>query len=1147
MKKLFFIALIVFLNELHAQVGVIGCATPTFAFTDFSLNPVSNTISCNSGSLLLVSMNPAFTFSTNGAIIGANTPCLRFITSVTAANAATNTSLLFQEGTNPPLGVCSGTCNFPVTNNVNFGLYAPGLLPSASHSYTLCNVAVSPNITYSVTSCYDNTILNSGTWNMSSPNSCQSFTIPANSAIGVPSYSISPAILPAAFLNLGNGRIAFQPNRMAPGTYTLTYNFVSSATCSVTHTTTIVITNPYLGPGSDFNIPPSFCSSASCLNLNPQLAGTAFGGGTWSGTGVSAGSFCPSLAGVGTFPITYSVGLAANPGCEGSTTKTFSVLTIPVANAGTSQSITCLNSSVVLNGSGGGTYSWSNSVLGNGFSSISNPTVSTPGTYSLVVNDGTCSSIPQTVVVTNNVTPPAIPSTTLSSTINCVNSTVTVTTSNPSVPGATYVWSGPGIIGSSTNTNVVVNQTGTYNYTVTNPLNGCTSNSFVTVTSNTSIPATTASTSGSVTCNPSIAINLTSSLAGMNYTWTAPAGSSIGTGQNSQNATGLGAGIYSVTVVNPINGCSSQATVAAIINTVSPTVTLSTTSATLSCSSPTIQIIATSSSIGPLTYTWVTSGGTLSSSTIFDPIVTAGTYTVFVFNSTNQCFSVGTSTIFTNGSAPIASINPTSGILTCNVFSIVPVVSVSNAPLSDLTFTWNPIPFNGVNSATATINSPGTYVCSITNTVSGCLGSAQITVTSNTTIPILNIPPSISLTCSSPTALITGSVTPLTAGINYNWSGPGITGIITAPNVTVNIAGVFTVVATNTLSGCSSAATTFTVTNNSASIPTLTIISTASVITCSPPTISLVAVSNNTNNIIIWSTSTGTVSNPLIANTAGTYTVTAFDFITGCSSIPIIKTITESKVFPTATLNTSHTISCNGSGGILSVLSSPNNGVSYAWFGPSLISGSNTASPTVGLPGTYSVIITDTLTKCSSATATTVVSYETIIADFTFDPTSGLAPLDVNFKNLSVGASLYSWDFGNGSTSAIKNPSTVYNASGTFTIMLISKLGLCSDTAYYTIVISDESIIEIPNVFTPNGDNVNDVFKIKSIGVKDLTCSIFDRWGSKVYEWNGPNGGWDGLISNNTAHDGTYFYVLEYTDFKNETKKTKGFLNIFTK
>lgn len=67
----------------------------------------------------------------------------------------------------------------------------------------------------------------------------------------------------------------------------------------------------------------------------------------------------------------------------------------------------------------------------------------------------------------------------------------------------------------------------------------------------------------------------------------------------------------------------------------------------------------------------------------------------------------------------------------------------------------------------------------------------------------------------------------------------------------------------------------------------------------------------------------------------------------------------------------------------------------------------------------------------------------------------------------------------------------------------------------------------IPNVFTPNGDGLNDLFMVKPVDVKSFTVTIFDRSGKVIHSWNNPFGFWDGLLKNGEqAPQGTYFYSI---------------------
>lgn len=111
--------------------------------------------------------------------------------------------------------------------------------------------------------------------------------------------------------------------------------------------------------------------------------------------------------------------------------------------------------------------------------------------------------------------------------------------------------------------------------------------------------------------------------------------------------------------------------------------------------------------------------------------------------------------------------------------------------------------------------------------------------------------------------------------------------------------------------------------------------------------------------------------------------------------------------------------------------------------------------------------------------------------------------------------------------------------------LTVTSADLCSSTATECIQVVNEAVVVIPNVFTPNGDNANDFFKIKSTGLKTLHVSIFDRWGLKLYEWEGVNGYWDGKSKNGAAvPSGTYFFVYEYSDLKDQSTSGKGFLSL---
>lgn len=166
---------------------------------------------------------------------------------------------------------------------------------------------------------------------------------------------------------------------------------------------------------------------------------------------------------------------------------------------------------------------------------------------------------------------------------------------------------------------------------------------------------------------------------------------------------------------------------------------------------------------------------------------------------------------------------------------------------------------------------------------------------------------------------------------------------------------------------------------------------------------------------------------------------------------------------------------------------------------------------------------------CSSGIDSVTVNIIGVTAAINASPENGIAPLTVNFGNNSTsGAGItYYWDFDNGNTSAIFEPSNIYLQSGNYTSTLIVTDGTCSDTATILITVIDDSAIIFPNVFTPNDDGVNDVFIIPGKNLIEVKVEIFNRWGELLYVWDAPKGSWDGRTTAGVkAPDGTYLFII---------------------
>jgi len=291
-----------------------------------------------------------------------------------------------------------------------------------------------------------------------------------------------------------------------------------------------------------------------------------------------------------------------------------------------------------------------------------------------------------------------------------------------------------------------------------------------------------------------------------------------------------------------------------------------------------------------------------------------------------------------------------------------------------------------------------------------------------------------------------------------------------------------------------------------------------------------------------WSTSATTPT--ISTSTPGTYTVSASDATSGCSVVATYA-VTNNTLLPTVNAGAAANLPC-GSGATLTLNgSSTTAGVTYTWNGNGIVSGANTASPTVNSAGAYTLTVTNATTGCS-ASSTVAIASSSVLAGFTADVVSGTSPLTVNLTNTSTGATAYGWDFGNSTVSSNVNPSVVYGSTGSYVIILTASSGLCSDTAAISITVSDGLTIQIPNVFTPNDDGVNDLFTITSTGVKEITLQIFNRWGQKMYEFVGAKAGWDGMtVSGRPAADGTYFYFVKVVGFDGQEINKNGAMSLF--
>lgn len=121
-----------------------------------------------------------------------------------------------------------------------------------------------------------------------------------------------------------------------------------------------------------------------------------------------------------------------------------------------------------------------------------------------------------------------------------------------------------------------------------------------------------------------------------------------------------------------------------------------------------------------------------------------------------------------------------------------------------------------------------------------------------------------------------------------------------------------------------------------------------------------------------------------------------------------------------------------------------------------------------------------------------------------------------------------------------------FNEEGTFYLRFIGSNsdGSCESIGdVYTVTIG-ASELKIPNAFSPNGDGINDIWKVAFRSLTKFDCWIFDRYGNEIYSFSDPTGGWDGKKGGKDVKPGVYYYVIEAEGADGKKYKKSGDINI---
>lgn len=603
-------------------------------------------------------------------------------------------------------------------------------------------------------------------------------------------------------------------------------------------------------------------------------------------------------------------------------------------------------------------------------------------------------------------------------------------------------------------------------------------------------------------------------------------------------------------VVQSSDACYQYTDSVVVTELNSPVASIDTSANTTLCPSDNITLTAS----GGANYQWLNGPASAQYT-----VGAAGNYSVTV---SNQCGADVASIQINSSPAVNAQIVSSGGLQLCPGDSLILTAS------GGTNYLWN----NASTSNSIVVYSQGTYAV---DAIGYCgTSNASVNVTSDT-------PPQIALQASGPMSFCVGQNVTLTAMgfTSYLWSN----GSTTDSYISSQTENVWVAAANN----CGSDTAYASLVVNP--LPQAVINPPASLVICPGQTISL---SSSGNYSTTWNTGINTSN--LQINQGGVYYVVDNGM---CGADTAFVTITQEN-FPQASITSpqnfeecqGNSVALNGSGGTSFIWSTGQTtaGINafqsgnYSYIAQN-ICGVDTATATVTItpiplasfqstgplsfcagqsvsltfngigtflwsepiaPGTITInqagnYYLTAFNQCGADTLFFTTQVFNPTASFEQDKLFGESPLIVQFNNTGQNYNFSEWYFGNGNYSNTTSPTEMFTAAGIYEIVLVNfDLNGCYDTAISKLEVIQGSEIFYPNAFTPNGDELNDVFKVMASGVESFQAFVYDRWGTQIFRWDDLLTGWDGFSSSGELVPmGVYVVTLNFKLVNGNTRE----------
>jgi len=674
--------------------------------------------------------------------------------------------------------------------------------------------------------------------------------------------------------------------------------------------------------------------------------------------------------------------------------------------------------------------------------------------------------------------------------IDCNNAFATLEGRADEGSNIRYLWStSTGSILDAENTlSPIVEAAGIYTLLVTNTTSGCSASSQVDVKTDLEVPIANAGSTKQLSCEEEATTldgSGSSTGADITYQWTTENGTlrnptSIRPGASQQ-------GLYTLTVSNTRNGCSSTATVNVIQDVNMPTAVAGSPQQ-LDCTTGKALLNGNGSAGVDFIYSWETEDGIIESgeNTLNPVVIAPGTYQLTVRNRTNNC-DASSSVVIEEGIQLIANAGEDEE-LGCAAGLVKTLNGSQSSTGKDITYEWSTTDGSIVSDSTSfliNVDAPGAYTLTVRDTLANCVVTDVVMINQKDKVPEIEVVATMEITCEMPVINLQASA-PESSVISYQWiteDGNIVDGRRTL-SPTVDAPGTYNLGVINTETGC--VATASILVTQAAGMPIAKINAVNQDLDCNNSTIILDASSSSLGDdfLIEWTTDFGNIvsdANTLspTINTEGTYTLLITNTSSGCTTTSSID-IFQTSAPPAIDTEEPPLLDCANSS-IQLAASATGNNLSYNWSTEegSILSGGNTLTPIVAEAGIYTLVVTDPLTSCVSMAKITVAKEEAALSVQIETPQAlscinTSVTLNTIIENTADLTYLWCTETGN-IIEGVEGPNPVIDQAGTYDVLVTDNVNGCTGKAVVVVE-------EIPALYIKTDTVINNTATILAGG-----------------------------------------------------------------